>query len=64
MDKVIKKGNIKDLKNDYKYWISRPYIERLKAIEEIRKEYNLWKYGPEQGFQRVFKVINKDKSSS
>ncbi len=33
--------------------------DRLKALEEIRQEYNTWKYGPEQGFQRVYQIIKR-----
>ena len=29
------------------------------AIEQIRKEYNTWKYGSEQRFQRVYSVIKR-----
>lgn len=59
MEKVIKKGYIKELKNDYSFWKNRSYLERLSTVEEIRQEYNYWKYGTELGFQRVFKIINK-----
>jgi hypothetical protein len=59
MKKVVKKGNIKELKNDYNFWKTTSYQFRLETIEEIRKEYNQWKYGTEQGFQRILKVISK-----
>ncbi len=59
MKKIVKKGNIKELKNDYSFWKTTSYQFRLETIEEIRKEYNQWKYGTEQRLQRVFKVISK-----
>ena len=62
MEKVVKKGNIKELKNNYLFWKSRSYLERLEATEEIRNEYNNWKYGSEQRFQRILRVINKPKN--
>jgi hypothetical protein len=62
MEKVVKKGKIKDLKNNYLFWKSRSYLERLEATEEIRNEYNNWKYGSKQRFQRILRVINKPKN--
>lgn len=56
---VIRKGKIKDQGNDFLYWQSQPYIRRLAVIEEIRREYNSWKYGSEQGFQRFYKIAKR-----
>ena len=50
----IRKGKIKEQGNDFLYWTSQPYKVRLETIEQIRKEYNTWKYGSEQGFQRIY----------
>ena len=33
--------------SDAGYWRSRPPRERLEALESIRREYHLWKYGAE-----------------
>jgi len=42
---------------DRKYWMSRTPQERLDALEEIRREYHLWKYGDaEPRLQRVFTI--------
>jgi len=55
----IRKGKIKEQGNDFLYWQSQPYIFRLATIEEIRQEYNNWKYGPEQRFQRVYQIVKR-----
>jgi hypothetical protein len=55
----IRKGKLKEQGNDFLYWQSQPYEVRLAVIEQIRQEYNLWKYGAEQGFQRVYRVIKR-----
>ncbi|MEZ4851686.1 MAG: toxin secretion, membrane fusion protein [Bacteroidia bacterium] len=47
--------------NDVLYWLSRPAIERILTLERIRKEYNLWKYGAESGFQRVYRVVKRQR---
>lgn len=54
--RVYKKGEEPD---DALYWLSRPAAERIRALEEIRKQYNDWKYGPEREFQRVYKVVKR-----
>jgi hypothetical protein len=59
MDKtVIRKGKIKEQGNDFLFWQSQPYETRLALLEQIRQEYNDLKYGPEQRFQRVYRIVN------
>ncbi len=54
--RIYKKGQEPD---DVLYWLSRPAIERIRALEEIRKQYNDWKYGTGRTFQRVYKIIKR-----
>ena len=43
---------------DREYWMSRTPQERLDALEEIRREYHLWKDGDaEPRLQCVFTII-------
>lgn len=53
---VYKKGEEPD---DVLFWLTRSPEERLKALEQIRAEYNQWKYGTEQRFQRVYRVTKR-----
>jgi hypothetical protein len=53
IQKVVRKVSMDEAGNDFEYWQSRPYIERLAALEEIRREYIKWKYCADPGFQRV-----------
>ncbi len=48
--KVVNRVYIKKQENNFAYWQSQPYEPRLAALEEIRQEYNRWKYGAEQRF--------------
>jgi hypothetical protein len=58
MDKtVVRKGRISEQGNDFLFWKSRSFIDRLAALEEIRQEYILWKYAAEQRLQRVFESL-------
>ena len=54
--RIIKKG---EEKSDFAFWQTQSYEARLEALELIREEYNRWKYGSEQGFKRVFKIIKR-----
>jgi hypothetical protein len=54
--RIYKKGEEPD---ESEYWLSRPPIERIRALEEIRKQYNDWKYGTGREFQRVYKIVKR-----
>ena len=57
--KVIKKGKLTDKKTDSTYWRKQSYSARLAALEEIRQEYHLWRYGAEPRFQRVYTIVKR-----
>jgi len=59
IEKVVTKVKLKDKKMDAAYWRNQPYEARLAALEEIRVEYHLWRYGAEPGFQRVYKIVKR-----
>jgi len=59
IEKVVKKVRIEEQGNDLAYWQSQPYEARLAALEEISREYHLWRYGSEQRFQRVYTIIKQ-----
>ena len=42
--------------NDFKYWQTQPIEKRLEALEALRIQFIIWKYGVEQGFQRVYRI--------
>jgi hypothetical protein len=54
--RIIKKD---EERSDYLFWKTRSYEARLQTLEKIREEYNNWKYGSQQRFQRVYKVIKR-----
>ena len=59
--RIIKKNSAEE-NDDVLYWLSRSPAERISALEEIRKQYNLWKYGPDRGFQRVYTIVKRKRS--
>ncbi|AMA07852.1 hypothetical protein [Picosynechococcus sp. PCC 73109] len=56
MEKVIKKVSLYERKNDRQFWLKKSYLERLAALENIRKEYHQWQYNAEPKFQRVYTI--------
>lgn len=59
ISKVIAMHKLNEQPNDFVFWQSRSYEERLDALEQIRKEYNSWRYDAEQGFQRVYRIVKR-----
>ncbi len=55
----VRKGKIKEQGNDFLFWQTQSYIKRLETIELIRQEFNTWKYGNKQGFQRVYTIVKR-----
>ena len=63
ISEVITKIKNSEQKSDFAYWQTKSYAERLAALEEIRREYNNWKYtDAEQRFQRVYRVVKLKQS--
>ncbi len=56
---VYTKVLLKAQQSDFAYWQKQPYQARLDALEEIRSEYNQWKYCAEPEFQRVVTIVKK-----
>jgi hypothetical protein len=57
--KSVQKFELGQEPKDVIFWRSQPYALRLAALEDIRQAYILWKYGTEQGFQRVYRVVER-----
>jgi len=63
IEKVVTKTSLDEQKSDFSYWKTKSYAERLGALEEIRREYNNWKYtDAEQRFQRVYRIVKLKQS--
>lgn len=61
--RIITKTMLGAKNTDVSYWLSRSVTERFAALEEIRREYNNWKYSDaEQRFQRVYRVVKLKQS--
>ena len=59
ISRAIHKFRVGEQPKEFLYWRSRTYEERLKALEDIRLEYNGWKYDDQQGLQRVYRIISR-----
>ena len=59
ISKVVNKYKMNEQPNDFLYWQSKSYENRLEALEQIRKEYNSWGYNAEQGFQRIYRIVKR-----
>lgn len=59
MEKVVKKYKLSEEPNDLEFWLTKSYIERLQALENLREHYiKFFLNGNRPGFQRVVNKIN------
>jgi hypothetical protein len=59
IEKVVTKTTLENAPTDFAYWQSQPPMARLAALEQIRREYHLWKYGSEPRFERVYRIVKR-----
>jgi len=52
----LKIVDLNSKENDFKFWQTQSIEKRLEALEQLRIQFILWKYGSEQGFQRVYRI--------
>ncbi len=53
---ALKIVDLHSKENDFKFWQTQPIEKRLEALEQLRTQLTIWKYGSEQGFQRVYRI--------
>ena len=56
MERRVKKVGLREAGTDAAYWRTRPPVERLAAVEELRREYHRWRYDAEPRLSRVHRV--------
>jgi hypothetical protein len=54
--KIVK---LHEQESDFAFWQTQSYESRLRMLEKLRQEYNLWKYGTGQEFQRVYCIVKR-----
>lgn len=59
IEKVVVKTTLETPSRDFAYWQSQPPEARLEALEQIRREYHLWKYGAEPRLERVYRIVKR-----
>ena len=59
MEKTLKIVQLKDRNTDFLYWTSKSEIERLQAVELLRKQYINYKSDVQSRLQRVYRIINQ-----
>ena len=56
---VVHKYSVENQPTDFTYWQSRSPVERLAALEALRREYHGADYEHKSGFQRVCRIIKR-----
>jgi hypothetical protein len=54
----VRKGKIQEMDRsfDLKFWQAQPPVERIAALEKIRREYHGWEYGKEPSARTSVKL--------
>lgn len=56
---VVHKYSVENQPTDFAFWQSRPLLERLAALEAIRREHHGPDYELKSGFQRVCRIVRR-----
>lgn len=59
---VVRIRLLHDKQGDADYWRALPVEDRLQALEDIRREYNEWRYGAHPRLERVYSIIKLEQS--
>ena len=60
MDKeLIRISTFEGTDNDYEYWQTKTPEERVHALEHIRQQYIIGKYGTMPKLERVFTIVKR-----
>jgi hypothetical protein len=58
--RVVTRVKMSEQTNDFAYWQTRSYAERISTLQELRYAYMRWKYGSVPRFQSVSRVIKQN----
>ncbi len=61
VQKTLKIVSLNDKQSDYEFWKTQSIEKRLETLEMLRQQYINWKYGTQQRFQRVYRIIELSK---
>ena len=56
--KVVSKHSLKnwsEIKDDLRYWLSKSPLQRIEAVEFLRRQY----YGDSAGLQRTVRIVKR-----
>lgn len=55
--RIVKRG---DDNSNFEYWATLTPTEGLAELEDLRRGYNIWKYGAHSRLQRVYRVVKRE----
>lgn len=56
---VVQKYRTGEQPKEADEWRNYSYQARLAVLEELRREYYLWKFNAEPRFQRVYRIVKR-----
>ncbi|MBC8042665.1 MAG: hypothetical protein IAF08_04395 [Rhizobacter sp.] len=59
MEKIAIKVRLGEQPRDTAYWRAQSAETRIAAVEELRRNYHLWKHNAEPRLQRVYRIVKR-----
>jgi hypothetical protein len=59
VERVVNKYRVGEQPSEYSFWQTKSPEDRITALEQIRKQYNNWKYDARPRFQRVYRIVKR-----
>jgi hypothetical protein len=56
---AVTKKRLSDPDEAWRYWTTRPAVERLAAVEELRREFHGWHDHPRPRLSRLHQVVHR-----
>jgi len=56
---VVHKYRVSEQPKQADGWRAYSYQARLAALEELRREFHLWKFNAEPRLQRVYRIVKR-----
>jgi hypothetical protein len=57
---VVTIKNLHDKGSDFAYWQKQTPQNRIDALEQVREEYNFWKYGTNKDLKEFVAILNSN----
>ncbi|MFA5775646.1 MAG: hypothetical protein WC864_09770 [Ilumatobacteraceae bacterium] len=59
LERIVTVKQHGDVDEPWRYWTTRPIVDRLEMVEELRREHHGWEFEAEPRLSRVYRVVSQ-----